>query len=171
MAASLASAAPVPATGQDSPSKEYKIKAACLINFLKFVEWPEEGKTEAPEPIVIGILGQNPFGSFLDDLAKDQKVRGRAIHLKKLDPSDVVTGCHVLFFASVEKDRMGEILKTLEGRSILTIGEHRGFAQEGGIVNFFIEENKVRFEINPDQAKKSRLKISSKLLSLAKIVP
>lgn len=159
---SLARAAQVQVAG------EYQLKAAFLFNFAKFVEWPP--KVLPPSrPIALCILGTDPFGLELERTIKDERVAGRELAIRRLKQVQERDTCHVLFISPSEKDSLSQILAALKNSNVLTISEIEGFTQVGGIINFYIEESKIRFEINVGAAEKAGLKISSKLLKLAKI--
>ena len=152
-------------------NREYPIKAAYLYNFSRYVQWPANAFPTAETPFVIGVLGSDPFGDVLDDIARTKKVEGRQIVVKQVASMSAYTPCHILFLpASADPQQKAAAIKMGRGLPVLLVGESRDFAQQGGDINFFVEENKVRFEINPEAAKQARLRISSKLLSLAKIV-
>jgi hypothetical protein len=160
-------------------SKEYQIKAAFLYNFINFVDWPEEKVTDSNELITIGIIGSDPFGQAFEPLknkqAKDKKVLiKRFVSLKesKLSSGQVeaIRKCHLLFVCHSEKEQLKEIFNLVQGHSVLIVGDMNGFIESGGIVNFVIDDKKVRFEINNAAAKQAKLNIRSKLLRLAKRV-
>jgi len=155
------------ARAQDPQPTEYQIKAAFLFNFAKFVEWPPKAFAEAPAPIVIGILGDNPFR---DDLART--IRGKAIDdhplvIKEYRSPAEATNCHILFISASEKKRLLEILEALKGAKVLTVSETDRFTENGGMINFFLDGTKIRFQINKDAVTSAGLQISSKLMSLA----
>lgn len=149
-------------------SKEYQIKAAYLYNFTKFVEWPPQRFDKTADPIVIGVLGQAPFGEELEKVVRDRKVNGRAISIVTLRSIGEARGVHVLFVAASHEKRLGpEDLAQLEG--VLTVGETEHFASDG-IVKFTTVDDKVRFEINADAADRAGLRISAQLQKLATVV-
>ena len=150
--------------------ERHKEKAVFLYNFAKFVEWPAESFSDADAPIIIGILGNDPFGKVIDGAIKDKTVKGRKLSIKRFEKIEDVAVCHILFISSSEEKYLPAIMETLKDSSILTVGEVKQFAQRGGIINFILKENKIRFEINVDAAERAKLKISSKLLKLATIV-
>jgi hypothetical protein len=152
---------------QDAQPSEYQLKAAFLFNFAKFVEWPPEVFSEPAAPIVIGIIGENPFGKDLEDIVRDKKINARALIIKPIVSLDDGKKCHLLFISTSEKNRLPEIFQVLGKASVLTVGETDQFTQNGGVINFVREGNKIRFEISDDAAKRAGLKISSKLLNLA----
>jgi hypothetical protein len=145
---------------------EYQIKAAFLFNFAKFVEWPSDAFSDTNAPIVIGVLGKNVFGSDLENTIRDKKVNNRIFKFKNFTAASEATNCHILFISSSEKENFAKIVTGLH-RNILTVSETEGFIQAGGMVNFLIQDSKIRFQISDDAAKKAGLKVSSKLLSLA----
>lgn len=176
--------------GDQDISLEYKVKAAFLLNFAKFVTWPAAKFAENDSPIIIGVAGSNPFGDYLTSSASGKTVNGRAIEIRNLaleyedppadgsaDPHklkqsgvDAIKACHILFVPEAQRADEAAVLAAAKGASLLFVGERDGFALAGGVVNFFLQNGKVRFEINPDEAARQALEISSKLLSLAKIV-
>lgn len=162
------------AAGADSPdSSEYLIKAGFIYNFAKLVEWPTTAFPQPDSPIVIGILGNDPFGATLDNIVADKKIDGRGISVKRMkwskDYKDL-KDCNILFVSLSENQHIDSLVEAMKGLPILTIGDTPGFAKRGGIINFTLEDNKVRFEVNVEAAKHADLTISSRLLTLAKIV-
>jgi hypothetical protein len=149
---------------QSAMQREYEIKAAYLYNFIKYVDWPSYGDT-----ITIGVLGGNPFGPALAPL-NGKIVKGRRLLIKELDSVHDAQKCQIIFVSSSEKPRLPEIFENLKSARVLTVGETQGFANSGGMINFVEENNKVRFEINADAARRTGLNISSELLKLARLV-
>ena len=161
-------------------SREYQVKAAFLYNFINFIDWPEENKdTDKKNPIVIGIIGKNPFGNAFEPI-KDKEVKDRKVVVKQfenleelkkiIENSTVTQQCHLLYISSSEKENFKRILDLTKDKSILTVGDTTNFLESGGIINFLMEDNKVCFEINKTAAERAKLKIRSKLLRLAKRV-
>jgi hypothetical protein len=160
----------------------YKVKAAFLYNFIRFVEWPEGKMADASKPVVIGVLGKDPFGNSLETIT-DKKLKDKDVIIKRFkgfeelkksaDKNELdqevkaISECHLLFICSSEKDYLSEITTLVKKYSILTVGELDGFMDNGGIINFVIVDNKIRFDINAAAAKESSLKIRSQLLRLA----
>src|SRR6202163_2091297 len=162
------------AQGMDSSeSSEYLIKAGFIYNFAKLVEWPTSAFAQQDSPIVIGILGDDPFGGTLDRIVADKKINGRGFAIRRLrwskDLKDL-RDCNILFVSSSEKEHIDSVVDAMKWLPVLTIGDTPGFAKRGGIVNFTLEDNKVRFEVNVEAAKRADLTISSRLLTLARIV-
>ena len=162
----LALLLPADAGAQASQPSEYQVKAAFLFNFAKFVEWPPETFAGETSPLVIGILGDNPFGSDLERIVAGKLINNRPITVRSFPTAAEAANCHILFISSSEK-RLPEIIQSLHGTPVLIVGETDQFIASGGMVNFVQEASKIRFQINDDAAKAARLKISSKLLSLA----
>jgi hypothetical protein len=158
------------AGAQPQPVDEYQVKAAFLYNFAKFVEWPPEVFKSPMDPITICVIGQDPFGGALDKAVSGKLVDGRPFLVRPQPDARTVSGCQVVFISASERKRFRTIVEDLKTRSALTVSEINGFAENGGMVNFQLEDGKVRIEINPGAAAQERLRISSKLLSLARIV-
>jgi hypothetical protein len=154
---------------QDLPS-EYPVKAAYLFNFLKFVQWPEGTFQDPIAPIVIGIVGDDPFGEALPQVVVGKTVQGRDLVIRKYHFGEDLRGSHILFISASEKKRIPQLLASLQGSSVLTVADTDHFIEAGGIIQLLIENNRVRFAIGPGAAGRARLKISSKLLSLARTV-
>jgi YfiR/HmsC-like len=151
-------------------SAEYPLKLAFLYNFAKFVEWPSNSFRFPGAPLAICIVGHNPFSLGTEDELRSRPVGGHSVEFVALKPTDTLNACHIVFVPVTEKDQAARIVRSLKGSGALTVGESEGFAVKGGIINFTVEGGNVRFEINRIAADRAGLKISSKLLSLAKIV-
>jgi len=148
-------------------SVEYQVKAALIYNFAKFVDWPADRAASAT--LVIGVLGQDPFGPALKALQR-KTVKDKPIHVKWFATLDQLEPCHILFVSSSEKDNLREILAAISGDSVLTISEMESFAEAGGIIRLVTLRAKVRFQINVGAGESAGLQISSQLLRLAEIV-
>jgi hypothetical protein len=163
--------------GDAADSSEYLIKAGFIYNFAKFVEWPSAAFSQADSPIVIGVLGTDPFGNILDRIVEDKKIGTRRFVVKRFKWGKDLKGlkdlkdCKILFISASEKAHIDEIVQSVKGLPILTVGETPGFAERGGVIRFTLEDNRVRFEVNVDAAHQADLNISSRLLTLAKIIP
>ncbi len=152
-------------------NREYPLKALFLYNFGSYVEWPPDAFSSDRAPFVIGVLGSAPLEGTLEDLAATKTIAGRPILVESFPSVQKIKPCQILFIARTIDARQRRLaVETLRNQHVLIVGESAGFAGQGGSVNFFIESNKIRFEINPETVKQQELKISSKLLSLAKIV-
>ena len=161
---------PREAPAQPAVSKEYQVKAAFLFNFVQFVEWPPAAFTNSDAPICIGVLGEDPFGTALEETVRGETVRNRKLIVQRSRLVENLKDCQLIFISKSETERVSEILGNLDPAPVLTVGETQDFAQQGGIVNLYLAANKVRFEINPAAARRKGLKISSELLSLGKII-
>ena len=157
------------ALSQDQEDAEYSVKLAFLFNFTKFVEWPPDSYRDPQAPLVICIIGRDPFRQDLEAELRTRKVGDHPVEVKTLRSSDKLSACHIVFVPVTEKD-LGRIFSGLQGSSTLTVGETTGFAALGGIINLTVEGNNVHFEVNRLAADRAGLKIGSRLLSIAKIV-
>jgi hypothetical protein len=146
------------------PSTEYRIKAAFLYNFTSFITWPEALAGESG--FTLCVFGDNPFGDLLDKLA-GKSVKDKQLVVTRLDSPALLYQCQLVFISEMSSDLLAPALELLHGLPVLTVSDMRGFTELGGIIEFRIIENKVRFDININAAESSGLKISSKLLSLA----
>ena len=153
--------------GQEAQPTEYQVKAAFLFNFAKFIEWPTTALPKPNSPLLIGVLGENPFQDELDKTLQNKKVDEHPLIARQCHSTAEATNCQILFISSSEKARLPQIIKGLEGTSVLTVGEVDRFNEAGGMINFFFEGGRIRFRINNDAATKAGLKISSRLLSYA----
>lgn len=154
-----------------SDSSEYLIKAGFIYNFAQLVEWPPSAFPQSDSPIVIGILGSDPFGTTIDRIVENKKIHGRGLVIKRVKWGTDLKDCDILFVSSSETARIDELIHAVKGMPILTIGETPSFARRGGVINLIVEDNKVRFEVNVDAARQAGLNISSRLLALARIIP
>ncbi len=145
---------------------EYQVKAAFLFNFAKFVEWPATAFNSADAPLGICVLGENPFGSALEETVRGMEVAGRRFVIRKISEARQAAGCHILFMGASDRRRSRFVLEELKESSILTVGETEDFIANGGVIRFKLKDERLRFEIDAGAAARERLKISSKLLSL-----
>ncbi len=148
--------------------KEYQLKAAFLYNFTKFIEWPPARFADANSPIVIGVLGENPFGGELEKIVRGRTVNGRAILVRTVNNAGEGSAVHLLFVPAGEEPRLPEVAPP--AAAIVTIGESRDFAALGGMITFTRVDDKLRFEINMAAAERRRLKINAQLQKLATVV-
>ncbi len=152
--------------GQHNPG-EYQVKAAFLYNFINFVEWPPESFGD--QSLNICIVGEDPFGAALNAM-RNESVRGKRLIIRHSRISDELKGCNIVFIPASEKRHVASILKHIGGANVLTVSDMEETVRQGVIIGFFIEDNKVRFAINNDTARRAGLKISARLLHLAKII-
>jgi hypothetical protein len=155
------------ARAADSPNEEYRVKGAFLLNFAKFVEWPPQAFKNPSDPMSICILGANPFTPALEAAARQIVVDGHALTLQQIQEPQQAHQCQVVFVSVAEKKRARSLLEAVKGESVLTVGESDGFIAGGGVIEFRVEESKVRIDISETAAKRAGLRISAKLLSLA----
>jgi len=152
-------------------SREYPLKALFLLNFGGYVDWPAEALGPQHNEFVIGVLGSAPLEGALQEISAVKRIDGRKIVIRRFPTAKSITTCHILFIArNVSLEEQQRAIHKLAGHSVLIVGEQEGLARHGAAVNFIVEANKIRFEINPDAAREHHLRISAKLLSLAKIV-
>ena len=152
------------------PVREYQIKAAFLYNFAKFVEWPASALANGNSPIVIGVLGKNPLGDELEKVVKGKTVNGHPLIVKRSPKLEELQSCHLIFAGAEEEKRLPELFAALRDSSVLTVGESQQFGELGGMINFVLEGDKVRFEIDVEVAGRVGLKINAQLQKLAKAV-
>ncbi len=151
-------------------SPEYKVKAAYLFNFLQFVDWPTNAFASETSPLIIGVLGEDPFGKILDETMQGEVVKNRKLQVRRFKNYGEIRECHILFISGSELSNLKPILASLKGRSILTVSDTENFVRNGGMIRFVSEKNKIRFRINLSASKEAHVFISSKLLQLAEIV-
>lgn len=151
-------------------STEYKVKAAFLERFTRFIEWPESSAiADTSKPFILGIIGKNPFGLTLEEFYSYQKIRSKKVEIQYFSNPDGIEKCHLLFISHSNKTQLSRILSRIRNKPILSVSDTKNFAEEGVLINFYIVENKIRFEINESEARKSGLSISYLLLKMAKI--
>jgi hypothetical protein len=148
---------------------EYQVKAAFLLNFGKFVEWPDAAFSDDGR-LHICVLGEDPFGETLDATLKGRTVGNRQVTPRRIGGPAAADSCQIVFVSRSERDHVRAILQALSGDPVLLVGEVDRFAREGGMINFIEVDQKIRFEINEVAAREAGLKISSQLLKLATIV-
>ena len=155
--------------GTDEPSQEYKLKAAFICNFARFIEWPPGSFANDDAPFVIGVVGADPFNGALEQAVAGKKVGSRRVEIRHLGAVDKITSCQILVIPTTDDESESAILRKVGKDPVLSIGESDSFCALGGCIRFFTEDNKMRFEINVDATDQAQLKISSKLLKLARI--
>ena len=161
---------PPPARAESDQNSEAMVKLAFLYKTAEFVQWPPEALPSPAAPLIVCMAGQDPFAGETRELLRGRTAAGHPIQMKRLKPGEDPKACHIIFIPAGDNRIAARILAAIKGASILSIGESKGFADLGGIINLALEGNRLRFEINLDAAAQTRLRISSKLLSLAKIV-
>jgi len=152
---------------EETQGGQYQTKAEFLFSFAKFIEWPLSKFTQPDSPLVIGIVGADPFGGLLEEAVQDGRINGRSVIIRHLDAMEEMRKCHILFICRSENSRLEPILSKARGENVLTVGESDNFISRGGMINFVMVGNRVRFEINNKAAKHANIKISSMLSSEA----
>ena len=154
--------------GQSASPSANQLKAAFVYHFAQFVEWPTGTFKDSHSPIIVGILGENPFGGELEKTLSGKRVNERLLEVQQFGSvSEATNACQILFINPPDHKQLPDIVKSLGNARILTIGDSEGFTEADGMIGFFMEGAKVRFRINDAAAKRVGLRISSKLLSLA----
>lgn len=154
---------------QKLATEEYQLKAVFLFNFAQFVEWPAEVFPQPDSPIVIGILGKNPFGVFLQETVEGEQINGHPLVVVHYTSVEDIENCQILFI-NQSTARLDDVLKKLEGKDILTVSDDNNFTKVGGMIRFKNENKKIKLQINLAAVKGSDITISSKLLRLSEIV-
>jgi len=149
-------------------NSEYQVKAAFLYNFMKFVDWPSDGLS-TPGTVTLGILGKDLFGEALEEV-RGKTVKGRRVVVVHLHGVEELKECDLLYVCASERGRLPQILKTVQNSHVLTVADQDGFCQAGGIINLVFLKNRVGFEVNLGAANRARLRVSSQLLKLARLV-
>jgi hypothetical protein len=148
---------------------EYQLKAEFMERFTRFVDWPTGSPVnDGHTPFAICVVGDDPFGPYLRNLAATRKIKSKQVAVKAA-PSDL-DGCHMLFIAGSHRAQLGDLMRRTADKPILTVADSPGFAEAGVMVNFYRADDKIRFEINPRAAEKRGLHVKSKLLMLARVV-
>jgi YfiR/HmsC-like len=173
-AAVLTGSAALPAA-QNTPqaptaTPEYQLKAVFLFNFAQFVSWPAEAFADSAAPLVIGVLGTDPFGAYLDETVRGEVVEGHPLVVRRFSDLAGIGDCHILFVSQDEVTDLPALLRAIEGRSVLTVSDVEGFAASGGMIRFVNDRNRIRLRINLEAARAAHLTLSSKLLRPAEIV-
>jgi len=154
----------------DGRSPEYLIKAAYLYNFALFVEWPANAFASPEAPLVIGIVGPDPFGTAMDRTVQGKRINRHPIRVERLQANQDLRHCHILFVSRSELARAGEIAQRLQGLPVLIVGDAADATRRAAAVEFLLTDNKVGFAINLEAARRARLTVSSKMLGLARAV-
>jgi hypothetical protein len=154
---------------QGTEFDEYRVKAAFLFSFAKFVVWPLDAFTDSGQPIGICVLGQNPFGSVLEETVRGKVVENRTFVVREISNAQEASKCHIVFVSASEKKRSPAWLEELKNQKVLTVSETDGVNSNGGVIGLSLKDGRVRIEIDPAAAARAKLRISSKLLSLADI--
>jgi hypothetical protein len=154
--------------GEAAPS-EAQLKAAFLLNFPKYIEWPPTDLAQPDGPIVVGILGGEDIVAEFSLMSQGRTINGHPIQLVRVTTIPQCRECHILFVGSAESRKMPEILRSLKGTNVLTVGESEQFIAQGGMINLARRERRIALEVNLDATRKTELKISSKLMALSTV--
>ncbi|HEY4740317.1 MAG TPA: YfiR family protein [Candidatus Acidoferrales bacterium] len=150
------------------PKLEYQVKAVYLYNFGKFVDWPTANPTASKDDLFqICVLGRDPFGPYLDSILAGETIQNRKLAARRIANSREAANCRILFISNSEAPRIKEILNSVEKSGVLTVSDTPGFTADGGMIQFVLTDNKVRFEVNLAAAERSGLTLSSQLLKVA----
>jgi hypothetical protein len=152
---------------QNLSTPEYQIKAVFLYNFSHFIDWQNGTTINSNDAFTIGILGRDPFGSYIDEIVKGEKVYGHQISIQRYTDIRDLKYCNILFINLKDRNKVREVLESLKGKNILTVSDMPTFALDGGIIQFYNMKNKTRLRINIASAKNAGLNISSKLLRVS----
>jgi len=159
---------PVGSLAQKFP--EYKVKSAYLLNFARFIEWPASAFQQPSDPINIGIFGTDPFKEDLEQTFKNKTIRGRTIRILRFSDLNALAQCHLVFISKEDDRRFAEVLRVIDGKPVLTVGETEGFTVKGGMIQLRIVDQQVSFEINQAATQKAGLTPSVQVLKLGKVV-
>jgi len=169
--AALACSLTGPLLAEESPNTlESQVKAAFIVKFASFIEWPAGACPDTNAPFLIGILGADPFGTSFDEAVRSEHIKGRKVEIRRAYQMEKLGDCQMVFVAGSELDGLEKILRSVERRPILLITDAPGAAQRGSMINFFKESGKVRFEFNVAVAESAHLRLSGKLLQVGKVV-
>ena len=166
----LSQASAPPGTGSRGASLEYQVKAAYLLNFTRYVDWPSQVFQAPTDPVRVCVLGQDPFGVVLDATMQGKTTQGRPLAVRRVRSSSDAAGCHLVFISRETWRTLRELPRTLRSAGRLTVGESEEFAQAGGVIGFVIRDEAVRFVVNAEARDRAGLRISSRMLSLAAAV-
>lgn len=155
---------------QVNPVPSSEVKAVFLFNFANFVDWPSTSLLSPGEPFIIGVLGENPFGSYLEKSVLNEKKDGHPLVIKYFSNIEEAKNCRILFINLQSPEQLHHTLMAIKGLNILTVSDAPEFAKSGGMIRFFIVNNKVRFQVNMEAVKDANLVISSKMLRLAEVL-
>jgi hypothetical protein len=160
-----------PESTQSQAKNEYALKAVFLYNFCRFIEWPKSEFASPTDPIIIAVIGDDPFGPLLEEAVHGETVRGHPIKIQRHRKPESIGHCHLLFISQSEVGRMDAVLAAVAGKSVVTVGETDAFLDLGGMIALTADRNRVRLHINPSLLRAANLDVSSKLLRVAQIKP
>ena len=156
------------ASGAEPTLEEYRVKGAFLLNFTHYVEWPAQALDSSGGAIEICVLGASPLTPALDSAARKVLAQNRPVTVRQITDTRQARECQIVFVSALERKHVHSLLEAVRGSSVLTVGESEGFLASGGLIEFRVEESRVRMEINAEAAKRAGLTISSRLLNLVR---
>jgi hypothetical protein len=151
-------------------ASEYELKAAFLLNFAQFVQWPADNAASTSGTVILGVLGKDPFGPAIARALGDRTINGRHVTMRHFSSLPEARNCHVLFISSSEEPQLDEILRSLANSSVLTVSDIARFTDSGGAIGLIQDGTRIHFEVNLEAANAAGLKINSDLLALAKAI-
>ena len=157
------------AHAQSATASEYQVKAVFIYNFTHFINWPERAFDSQYDSFVIGIIGNDPIARYVETAIANERVGSHMLRFERYNSIKDIDKCHILYVASKDPDEIKEILESVDGKNILTVGDTPNFVRWGGMIRFYTEEGRIRLQINNTIAKEEGLKISSKLLRVAQV--
>ena len=160
----------MPHQAAEAPVREHDLKAAYLINFIRFTSWPESGNVQSQEPLVVGILGEDLFGEALPVLLERQRSHGRELMVRRVSEADDLGSLQVLFISKSVGPRYAQVLTRLRNTPVLTVGENEGFARHGGMIGLALSDGTIQFDVNAEAVRQAGLQLSSKVLAVARQV-
>jgi hypothetical protein len=159
----------MPSVAQQPTAKTQQLKAVFLLRLAQFIEWPADAFAAPQSPLVIGVLGENPFGEALQLAVSGETARGRKIELRTFTHVQLVSGCHVLYISEGQSDRIEAITRALRGRAVLTVSDADSILRQGGMVRFLTDGDKVNLRIDLAAVKSERLTVDARLLRIAEV--
>jgi hypothetical protein len=152
---------------QKARPSEYQVKAAYLYNFGRFVKWPARAVAGKDDSFAVCVLGEDPFGQTLDSTFAGEALDGKPVVIRRISKPQDAGDCRILFISSTEENHLKEILGAFDQAGVLTVGDMPGFSRRGGMIQFVLEGDRIRFEINLTSAESAKLVLSSELLKVA----
>jgi hypothetical protein len=153
----------------DAPTREYLVKAAFIYNFTQFIRWPDGAFPAKDAPLIIATVGSDPFNGALDEAVSGKSAGDHAIKVNHFGSVDDIGACQLLFVPASQDSSLKAIFAKVNGEAVLTVGESDAFPPAGGGIRLFLEDNKMRFEIDPDPIEAAGIQVSAKLMNLARI--
>jgi YfiR/HmsC-like len=148
---------------------EYGLKSVFLYQFCRFMEWPDSAFSSPNDPLIIGVVGEDPFGPLLKEAVQGETYHGRPIRIEHYRSARDIKRCHILFVSRSDIDQMSEITSMIAGKSVVTVGETDGFLDRGGMIALTADRNRVRLRVNASTLRAAKVDVSSKLLRVAEI--